>query len=488
MAVTITIAGVDRTADIKLESFGITQVLDDEQDTCSFTVKSGDKPVEGQEIIVEDGGVRLFAGIITAPKDVPKAPHITWYSVEAVDYGYMLNRRLVVETYRNMSASDIAIDIVGKYCPGFTTTGVQSGAPEVEKIVFDYTLPTDALKELADYVGWHYYIDYYKDVKFFSGYNSTAPMEITPSAPARKLKHDIDIQGLRNRVYVRGGTMLSDPWTYEVKADGSARAWVLPHKPYDISLTVGGAVKTVGEENVNDEASYDYMVNLQEKYVRCSSHTTTPSAGATMSFTYEYEIDVITMVEDLVSQQTIADIQGGDGIYEHVIVDDSLTTIDAAEAAGLADLREHANPRVKGSFETEISGWAPGQLVTIDLSERGITGTYLVQKVTITPATPDLWTYQVEFGGRLSGIADWLTALYKAQQKKKLNETAILHRFTRDQETVEVSDEFTTTPRTPPWYCGETDAICGFVECAGFFQIVAADGIGILTGCEGPAF
>jgi len=33
-----------------------------------------------------------------------------------------------------------------------------------------------------------------------------------------------------------------------------------------------------------------------------------------------------------------------------------------------------------------------------------------------------------------------------------------------------------------------TTPVCGFVECAGFFQIVAADGLGILTGYEGPAF
>lgn len=44
-----------------------------------------------------------------------------------------------------------------------------------------------------------------------------------------------------------------------------------------------------------------------------------------------------------------------------MIPDDVLTTIEAAEAAGMADLREHANPQVKGSFETEVPGWQPGK-------------------------------------------------------------------------------------------------------------------------------
>jgi hypothetical protein len=120
-----------------------------------------------------------------------------------------------------------------------------------------------------------------------------------------------------------------------------------------------------------------------------------------MSLTARQDIDVITMVEDLESQAAIAAVQGGDGVYEHVIVDDSLTTIQAAEAAGMADLREHANPRVKGSFETEVPGWVPGQIVNINLPDRGVVGEYLVQKVSLSPtwASPSIWTYRIDYGG-----------------------------------------------------------------------------------------
>ena len=88
------------------------------------------------------------------------------------------------------------------------------------------------------------------------------------------------------------------------------------------------------------------------------------------------DIPVITMAEDYASQAAIAAVQGGDGIYEHVIPDDTLTTIQAAEAAGMADLREHANPKVTGNFETEVPGWHPGQIVTIDLPDRGVNGEF----------------------------------------------------------------------------------------------------------------
>ena len=259
--------------------------------------------------------------------------------------------------------------------------------------------------------------------------------------------------------------MLSDPQKLEWKADGAARTWVLPWVPHEASIEVGEEPYIVGIENVDEDRDVDFLINEKDKYIRCSRRILTPIEGITMSLTGRQDIDVITMVEDYDSQQAIAAIQGGDGVYEHVINDDSLTTIQAAEAAGYADLREHANPRVKGSFETEVPGWQPGQLVTINLPDRGVTGTFLVQRVSISPtwANPSIWTYRVEYGGRLLGIADFLKALVSAQQKKKKNETAIMHKFVYTAERFEVTDELVTAQRELPFVCGDHDAICGEV-------------------------
>lgn len=461
----IYIAGINRTSDVKLDSFEIEQVLGHEQDTCSFVIKSGAKPTEGQAVIIYDpNAVRLFGGIITTSKDEPKTPNITFYSIDAVDYGYMLDRRLVVETYENISASSIFTDIINNYCPGFTGNGVISSAPEVEYIKFDYERPTEAFKQLSEYVGWQWYVDYYKDIKFFENYNAYAPVEINFNTAVRKLKHDIDIQGIRNRVFVLGGKFLSDFQTFEYVADGKERVWVLAHEPHSISVEVSEVPKTVGLEYVDDEANYDYMYNQREKYIRCSSHTATPSNGATMSFTYKYPMDVITMVEDLASQQAIAAIQGGDGIYEHKIVDDSLITIEAAEAAGHADLTEHANPKVKGSFETEIANFRPGQLLTINLPQRGINNQFVIQKVNISTIGNKL-IYKVSYGGRLKGIPDLLQALVSGQQQKKIADVKYQTKFVAGDEYVGILDAALVEQRTNPWYCGDADAICGEVVC-----------------------
>ncbi|MBC9786756.1 hypothetical protein H1S01_20325, partial [Heliobacterium chlorum] len=61
------IAGVNQISNILLEGITIEQVLTSVVDTCSFSIKSV-QPSEGDEIIIELSGVRVFAGIIDSVK------------------------------------------------------------------------------------------------------------------------------------------------------------------------------------------------------------------------------------------------------------------------------------------------------------------------------------------------------------------------------------------------------------------------------------
>ena len=472
MARRLIIGGVNRWPPAN-DELVIEQALTYEIDTCSFHV-AGQRPVEGEEVIIEDdeivGDPRLFAGIVVKSELIDKDLKI--WGVECDDYTVMLDRRLVVETYENQSADFIFRDIANLYCPGFTVNGVQSDAPVIEYIRFDYIPVSECFRQLCDYVGWHWFVDYYKDLHFFdiNTYVQPAPMVLRLGGYFRDLRHKINTQGLRNRVYVLGGKFLSDPQIFEFVADGKERIWVLPFEPHEpwVSVSEGPQMKP-GLVGVDDESQYAWMYSQRDKYIRCSSHTPTPQAGATVAFTFKYPMDVITMVENMESQQRIAAIQGGDGVYEHKIVEESLITIEAAEAAGLADLREHANPVVSGSFETEVNGWRPGQLVTIDLPDRGISGEFLVQRVRIAPtwSKPSIWTYYVEYGGRLLGIPDLLKALVSAQINKQTVEIKYQTKFESGEDQVRVVDSFIAEPRTQPWYCGDEDAICGEIVCLG---------------------
>lgn len=107
--------------------------------------------------------------------------------------------------------------------------------------------------------------------------------------------------------------------------------------------------------------------------------------------------------------------------------------------------------------------WQPGQLVDINLPDRGIQGTFLVQRVTITPIA-NLWQYRIDYGGRLLGIADFLKALVSAQQKKRnISPAQNVQKYVGSDEGLGLTDELFTTTRSLPYECGDPDAECGLV-------------------------
>jgi hypothetical protein len=110
--------------------------------------------------------------------------------------------------------------------------------------------------------------------------------------------------------------------------------------------------------------------------------------------------------------------------------------------------------------------WQPGQIVEINLPDRGVIGEYLVQKVSLSPtwASPSIWTYRIDYGGRLLGIADFLKALVSAQQKKRnIEPSKSIQKYVYGQESLELKDELYSATRALPYVCGDLDAVCGMV-------------------------
>jgi hypothetical protein len=463
MSYTVTVGGVAKH--IRQETLSIDKAMTYEVYTCTCQIIDSTKPAEGDEIIVTDSvlGV-LYGGIVVRVKLVDKDA-LAW-ELECNDYTELIDRKLVIETYSNQSASTIFSDILAKYVTADLIDAVSTGAPTVEYIQFNYMRPSECFKKLCDYVGWQWYVDDVKNVKFFEPTALMTPGPIALNSTTRGQWGDfqisVDTMGLRNKTYVIGGTMLSDPQTFEYVADGLQIVYNLGHKPHDLTMMVNAEAVTVGIENIDaDDGSYEYMMNYQEKYVRNSTVTPPVAAGTTVAFTYKYDIPVITYDEDAASQAALALVQGGDGVYEHMITDDKLTTVEAAYAVAQKDLRDWANPKIAGSFETLEPGWAPGQILTVDLSDRGIQNDYMIQSVQLRYAAD--WFWRVNFGGRLIGIADFLQALVSSQQQATVS-TSIISKIKSSVDTTEWSDTSVETLAELPYYVGDIDAICGFTE------------------------
>jgi hypothetical protein len=422
---TLTINGTDRTTCIGNRSITIDNETGSSASTMNFSMvirDSGAIPEGDQEVIVTQDGTRLFGGRILRTRPIKKGSLVIW-DIECVDYTRDLDRNLVVEGYQDMTDSAIIKDIVDNYCggTGITYDNVTEGV-SISTIVFSYMPPSECFSVICKLTGRQWYIDYDKDIYYGLKTTSEAPFHI-PSDKYSNLVLGLDNSAIRNRVYVRGGTYLSDEVTIKQVADGEQTVFYLPEKPHEMSILEGATPKTVGIKNVNDFTEFDYLMSYQEKYVETE---TAPAADTVMTFSYKYNIPVLVAVEDKDSIEKY-------GQLEYIIFDKTIDTIAQARERAVAELTDYAESIVSGRFETLETGFRPGQYIDIDDSDLGIDDRFVVQSVAAKSHGGGKFEYVIRIvSAEMLGIVQFLVDLLESN-KSQLNIS-----------TDEVVDEITT--------------------------------------------
>ena len=210
----------DKTKRVLMASLSITDNLELAPNTCAF-VTTGFVRVLGAPIIITLGTknslTRLFGGVVLKAEQtyLADAPTNVAYRVDAIDFSWLLNRRLVNARYVNWSGTDIALDLMTKNTQGFTTFGVQLGLAVLDEISFTNATMSDALNQLAKRLGAIWYVDYggrsvttYGDLHFFTGSESQVvpPTPLTPTHPSmRHLSRVRDLSQIVTRVFYEGG-------------------------------------------------------------------------------------------------------------------------------------------------------------------------------------------------------------------------------------------------------------------------------------------
>ncbi len=412
----IMIDGVDRTTDVIVPSLSIEDQLNDQQNTCSFQIDNRRGlgfPEADQEIIITlNDSTILFGGYVINVGLISKMSNgVVGASISCVDYSRLLDSNLVHRTYLDMTDKEIIESIVSTYCPGtgITTDNVIEDAT-IDQISFNYLQPSQCFRKIAELTGNNWYIDYAMDIHYFPLTTTTAPFDIDSScAKYKDLKISKDSSQIKNRVYVRGGTKLSDFTTYSTKGDSSKRKFVLPDKAHDVSVTVNGVSKSVGIKNV-DTTGYDYYLNFQEKYIEQDSGATILSVTDVLLVTYKYDIPILVAIENTTSILA-------HGQKEFAIFDKSISTTDAARARASAELTDYANNIIEGSFTTMEHGFVSGQYININLTDYDVNDDYIVQKVSATSLGSGLYEYNISIASsKTMGIIKFLIELLESNK------------------------------------------------------------------------
>jgi len=170
----IKINGTDRARYVVLNTLQIEQRLNEQPDRATFIVRDTVTPAVGQSVVIALGGdfttgTRIFGGTIVAFRQLQgRAGEELRYELDAIDYTFLLDRRLVTAEWTGDSATDIAMGIISGYTTGFTYGHVQSGLSAIDSFPATNERPSTLLSRLATDAGCDWYIDENRDLHFFT--------------------------------------------------------------------------------------------------------------------------------------------------------------------------------------------------------------------------------------------------------------------------------------------------------------------------------
>lgn len=205
--------------------------------------------------------------------------------------------------------------------------------------------------------------------------------------------------------------------------------------------------KTVGVENIDDEASYDYMYNYNEKSIRASTQTETLPSGSFLLFTYNEVVPVRVQVSDNASIAALKALIGGDGIFDgQVITDTTLDSTRAAHDRAQAEINQYSNPIVKISFKTNYEGLESGQTIRVTDVQRGIDDVYLIQRVKTVYRSNDLPLFEVQCASTLFGIIEYFQKLSQSIGALNVSEDEVIDQVVSESVTITLGEVHDLNP------------------------------------------
>ena len=401
--ISILVEDVERKNNIEMSSFQVENNLTNQADLCDFIVKCENildwKPTIGDEVVVYDGALKIFGGIVIKKEASIVSNGIVEYRITSKDYSQIMDGKLVFKEYTNKTIQYIITDLVTFMPVGFTANNLATtiSGIVITNIIFNYEHPSKCLTTLANLIGCDWYVDAFKVVHFFEkSVGETAPFAITDSNGkyiADTLSIKEEISQTRNVIYVRGGEYAGEVRTDKVgTGDGVTKIFKLPYR-YDTTpvVTTVSGTHTVGVDFLDSGVAYNCLWNYQEKVLKF----TVPPASGAVEVTGNPMIAVIVKAKQgaSVTQFTRDDFNGE---YEHVIIDKTIITKEFARLRAQAEMNDYGVSTKSMGFETYESGLQAGQLLNFTSVKLSCDINFIITRVSTKLRTANTFMYSVE--------------------------------------------------------------------------------------------
>jgi len=119
MAITLTIAGVDKSSFVDWDSLRVEQQITSQVDSASFTIKKyGTKnysPTIGDSVLIQDGATDIFGGSVVRISNQLEAGTLLHQQIECVSHERTLDRYLVTREITNRNAFYVLNTIIAEF-------------------------------------------------------------------------------------------------------------------------------------------------------------------------------------------------------------------------------------------------------------------------------------------------------------------------------------------------------------------------------------
>ncbi|MFA5128579.1 MAG: hypothetical protein WC445_01280 [Patescibacteria group bacterium] len=444
MAILVRVNNIDKTDQIDWSSFSKTEVLTNQVDTLEFKIKNYGTKIYKPELLdtieVWDGSTKIFGGSVIGIEEENKG-RVFHRKVKCKDWTHIFDRKVVIESYESQTVNAIIADILTTYCPGFTATNV-SCSLTVDFIAFNYEQPSKCLQQLAELFNYDWYIDYAKDIHFFSKETNLAPFDLDDTSGkfvCKSLKLNRKAEQMRNVIYVRGGEYKGSSYFEEQEADGDKTVYTFGYKYASVVVKVNGVTQTLGIDFIHDPASYDCLYNFNEKAIKFRSDNK-PTAAQIVKIEGLPYIPVIVKIQENASVTLY-------GEYEFKIIDNSIDSKEGARQRAKAELYAYAGQISEGSFRSYESGLKVGQKIHLNSAVWGYDEWFTINRITSRVRKPD--TGEMEHTcslvtTRTMGMIEILQKLLTAEDKKiEIKKDEVLDKIETVQEEVSITEQIT---------------------------------------------
>lgn len=211
--IVVSVGGVVRsgtTAFIEMATIKVKDNLNEQPNTCSLVAR-GFTPTYGQEILIGlgslDPNVLIFGGHVTDAIEgydlVPGATLNVFWSLTCMDYVWLLNRRRPIANFAYQPADQILASLMSGWGAGFTLS-CPSGLASLAISFNGSRTMAQCITDVTNSIGYHWKVNYAKQVRIFTTDTGTAPTTIdlsnTVTQANPNLTYNVNIDQMRNLV------------------------------------------------------------------------------------------------------------------------------------------------------------------------------------------------------------------------------------------------------------------------------------------------